>query len=61
MTDTTKKWTEKEVDDVINAPWSCNCIGPQNGKPLCPCQMRGVRVVNGRYVRVEDLGEVKDD
>ena len=35
----------------------CNCIGPQAGQPLCPCQMRGVVVKNGRYVRPEqDLG-----
>ena len=35
---------------------SCNCIGPQNGAPACPCMMRNVRVVNGRYVRTQDLG-----
>ena len=35
----------------------CNCIGPQNGQPLCPCAMRGVVVKDGRYVRPEqDLG-----
>lgn len=32
----------------------CGCIGPQNGQPLCPCQMRNVKVVE-----VEDLGPVK--
>lgn len=43
----------------INAPvaHACNCIGPQNGLPRCPCAMRGVVVKNGRYVQVEvDLG-----
>jgi hypothetical protein len=34
----------------------CNCIGPQNGQPLCPCQMSGVKIVNGRYVKTTDLG-----
>lgn len=34
----------------------CNCIGPQNGQPVCPCQMRGVVILNGRYVRTTDLG-----
>lgn len=35
----------------------CNCVGPQGGQPLCPCQMRGVIVKDGRYVRPEqDLG-----
>lgn len=35
---------------------ACNCIGPQNGQPLCPCAMRSVKIVNGRYVQVNDLG-----
>lgn len=35
---------------------SCNCIGPQNGQPACPCQMRNVVILNGRYVRTTDLG-----
>lgn len=41
------------------ASYACNCIGPQKGQPLCPCQMRGVMVKDGRYVRPEqDLGPV---
>jgi len=35
---------------------ACNCIGPRNGEPLCPCMMRGVKIVNGRYVKTTDLG-----
>lgn len=35
---------------------ACGCMGPQNGQPVCPCQMRGVQIVNGRYVRTQDLG-----
>lgn len=37
---------------------SCNCIGPQGGQPLCPCMMRGVQVVDGRYIKTQDLGPV---
>jgi hypothetical protein len=37
---------------------SCNCVGPQNGQPACPCAMRNVRVVDGRYVKINDLGPV---
>lgn len=38
---------------------ACNCIGPQNGEPLCPCAMRGVVKRNDRWIRVEhDLGPV---
>ena len=35
---------------------SCNCIGPQNGEPRCPCDMRGVTIKDGRYIKVTDLG-----
>lgn len=39
--------------------WACNCIGPQNGQPRCPCMMRGVIQRNGRWVEPErDLGPV---
>jgi len=34
----------------------CNCIGPQNGDPVCPCQMRSVSIRDGRYVMERDLG-----
>ena len=34
----------------------CNCIGPQRGQPVCPCQMQHVQVVDGRYVLTRDLG-----
>jgi hypothetical protein len=39
------KWTglTKSLGDVPLTQM-CNCIGPQNGQPLCPCQMRGVEV-----------------
>lgn len=40
---------------------SCFCIGPQNGEPLCPCQMRHIIVRNGRYIKPEvDLGPAKE-
>lgn len=43
--------------DYVNP---CNCIGPQDGQPLCPCQMRNVQIVDGRYVRpAQDLGPVR--
>jgi hypothetical protein len=35
---------------------SCGCIGPQNGEPYCPCQMRGPRQADGRWVK--DMGPV---
>lgn len=40
---------------------SCNCIGPQNGQPYCPCQMKAKNVFerNGRWIEPEkDLGPV---
>lgn len=39
---------------------SCNCIGPQNGEPLCPCAMRSVEVRDGHYwIPAKDLGPVR--
>lgn len=38
---------------------ACNCIGPQNGEPRCPCMMRGIIQRDGRWVEPErDLGPV---
>ena len=38
----------------------CACMGPQNDEPVCPCQMRSVAIVNGRYVMgARDLGPVR--
>ena len=55
----TKEWFEKraalEGNHEIRA---CNCIGAQNGAPVCPCRMEGVTVENGRYVERRDLGPV---
>jgi hypothetical protein len=36
--------------------FACGCIGPQNGQPLCPCQMRSITIKDGRYVRIQDFG-----
>jgi hypothetical protein len=42
----------------MNQLQMCNCIGPQNGQPLCPCMMRGVTQIDGRYIKTQDLGPV---
>ncbi len=35
---------------------TCACIGPQNGEPLCPCQMRAARSYLDRPPpRLQDL------
>lgn len=36
---------------------ACNCVGPKNGQPFCPCMMRHAQVQDGRYV--QDLGPVQ--
>jgi hypothetical protein len=43
---------------AVGSPFTlCNCVGPQLGQPVCPCQMRNVIIRDGRYIRVEqDLG-----
>lgn len=41
---------------------ACNCIGPQNGEPYCPCKMRGVERRGGRWVEPErDLGPIEPE
>ncbi len=40
---------------------ACFCVGPQNGEPLCPCQMRHVERRNGRYVQTIDYGPTNDE
>lgn len=59
--DITKEWFNRraalEGDHEIGAGFHpCNCIGPQNGQPVCPCAMRSVTIENGRYVQLHDLG-----
>lgn len=39
---------------------ACNCVGPQNGQPRCPCQMQGVVERGGRWIEPErDLGPAR--
>lgn len=41
---------------------ACNCIGPQNGEPKCPCKMRGMVQRDGRWIeRERDYGPVVSD
>ena len=45
---------------------ACCCVGPQNGEPMCPCEMRsrGIFKRNGRWVEPargeKDIGPVFD-
>ena len=55
----TKEVKEWSLSDLEGGARACCWRGPQNGQPLCPCMMRNVRVVNGRYIKTEDLGPVK--
>lgn len=42
-----------------NVSHSCACMGPQNGEPLCPCQMRGMIQRDGKWIRPEQvIGDV---
>ena len=42
------KWKQNMKN---NDMWACECIGPQNGEPRCPCQMKNVVIRDGRYKR----------
>lgn len=55
----TKEWFQSRAHfEDGHDVHACGCIGPQNGQPVCPCRMRGVTVVDGRYVEINDLGPV---
>lgn len=52
-------WSGGYVHTPSSDARACGCIGPQNGQPRCPCMMRGMRQINGRWVEVIDHGPVK--
>lgn len=37
-------------DSIVD--YACGCLGPLNGAPLCPCAMKYVELVNGKYYRI---------
>lgn len=49
----------EDLTRIGDIPHMCHCIGPQDGKPRCPCMMRNVKIENGRYVEKNDLGPVQ--
>lgn len=54
-------WIKGYVNSLpAQAGHACNCVGPQPGKPRCPCMMRGIIERDGRWVEPErDLGPVR--
>lgn len=53
------KWKQDMKNNDI---WACECIGPQNGEPRCPCQMKNTAIRDSRYIEAErDLGSVSID
>ena len=41
--------------------FSCGCVGPRPGEPLCPCKMRGLIKRKGRWIQPErDRGPVQE-
>lgn len=54
-------WGGSASDDYVRQTGShaCNCVGPQNGQPRCPCLMAGLVQRDGRWIEPErDLGPV---
>lgn len=44
---------------ATDAAYACFCVGPQDGNPVCPCRMRGLRQKDGRWIEVIDHGPVR--
>lgn len=60
--DLLRQMAQSRASEALGKVHSCYCMGPQNGQPLCPCQMVGVIERGGRYIKVEreiDLGPVR--
>ena len=55
------KWAKRQsIKNENEETHVCCCIGPINGEPVCPCRMRNVKEVDGRYIEINDLGPVSD-
>ena len=53
-------WTEEAARESKDTRSKmCFCMGPQNGDPACPCKMKELKIVNGRYVKIIDYGPVR--
>ena len=48
-----QSWIAPKANETTHI---CGCVGRQNGQPLCPCRMRNLQVVDGRYVEIIDHG-----
>jgi len=55
LRETTGGWTYPS-DQPMRA---CNCIGPQDGNPVCPCRMGSLKIRDGRWVEIIDHGPAK--
>lgn len=33
---------------------ACGCMGPRWGQPLCPCEMKMVEEVNGKWYQIKE-------
>ena len=51
---------DETVRDILSdqEPHACCCMGPQDGEPVCPCAMKYVKIVDGHYIQISDLGKV---
>lgn len=55
-----------EFDEVVREMfWNqgvhpCCCMGPMDGNPVCPCNMKYVKIVDGHYIQITDMGKVGD-
>lgn len=49
-----KRWLSG--DETVAKTHVCFCLGPQDGAPLCPCRMKHLRIIDGRFVEVIDHG-----
>lgn len=49
-----KQWLSKPAP----IPTPCGCLGERNGEPRCPCGMKWVEKVDGKYFAINEVRSV---
>lgn len=55
-----RRAAERGLKRMAEQPHACFCTGPKPGMPACPCRMRNMTKVEGRWVEMIDHGPVQE-
>lgn len=46
-----QEWLKRPEPECV----PCGCLGPRNGEPVCPCEMKWVVQIEGEYFQIHRL------